>query len=74
MSLFLYASGSPFEDVLNDYMISGRGVNPFNPKGAAGGGLGGMGTRGNVSGNGSGVRMGMQELSGAVVSAVSGVI
>lgn len=55
MSLFLYASGSPFEDVLNGYMISGRGVNPFNP-------------RGGLGGNGSVGVGGVRELSGAVVS------
>lgn len=59
MSLFLYASGSPFEDVLNGYMISGRGVNPFNPRG-------GLGAGGN--GNGSVGVGGVRELSGAVVS------
>ncbi|KAF6220289.1 hypothetical protein HO133_003421 [Letharia lupina] len=33
LSLYLYESGSPFEDVLNRYMITGLGVNPFNPRG-----------------------------------------
>lgn len=33
LSLFLYESGAPFEDVVNRYMITGLGVNPFNPRG-----------------------------------------
>lgn len=33
LTLYLYASGSPFEDVVNRYMITGLGVNPFNPRG-----------------------------------------
>lgn len=73
MSLFLYASGSPFEDVLNGYMVSGRGVNPFNPRGWGGGADGG---NANISSEDvrTGMGMGMQELEGAVVvSKVEGV-
>ncbi|KAM0802391.1 hypothetical protein BDR22DRAFT_887623 [Usnea florida] len=33
LSLYLYASGSPFEAVVNKYMVTGLGVNPFNPRG-----------------------------------------
>lgn len=33
LSLYVYGSGSPFEDVVNRYMILGLGVNPFNPRG-----------------------------------------
>ena len=33
LSLYLYESGSPFEDVMNRYMITGLGINAFNPRG-----------------------------------------
>lgn len=33
LSLYLYGSGSPFEGVMNRYMITGLGVNPFDPRG-----------------------------------------
>ena len=33
IAVYLYASGSDFEQVMNEYMITGRGINPFNPRG-----------------------------------------
>ena len=39
MAMYLFASGSPFEEILNVYMLSGRGVNPYNPKSTPFGGM-----------------------------------
>jgi len=33
VAVYLYEAGSPFETVVTQYMISGKGVNPFNPGG-----------------------------------------
>lgn len=33
LTLYLFESGSPFETVINRYMITGLGINPFNPRG-----------------------------------------
>ncbi|KAL6720811.1 hypothetical protein ACLMJK_002736 [Lecanora helva] len=33
VSVFLYKSGSPFENVMNEYMLAGKGIYPFNPRG-----------------------------------------
>lgn len=32
-ALYIYESGSPFESVITQYMISGKGVDPLNPGG-----------------------------------------
>ena len=32
-AVYLYESGSPFEAVMNQYMISGKGIYPLNPRG-----------------------------------------
>lgn len=44
VAVYIYKAGSPFETVVTQYMISGKGVNPFNP-----GGLGLKGTDMNIS-------------------------
>lgn len=44
VALYLYEAGSPFETVVTQYMISGKGVNPFNP-----GGLGLQGIESNLT-------------------------
>ena len=31
--MYLYESGSAFESVVNQYMTSGKGTNPFDPRG-----------------------------------------
>lgn len=31
MAVYLYQAGSPFEEVMNAYMFTGRGINPYNP-------------------------------------------
>lgn len=33
VSVYIYEAGSPFENVMNQYMITGKGINPFNPRG-----------------------------------------
>lgn len=33
MAVYLYQSESLFEEVMNDYMVTGRGINPYNPRG-----------------------------------------
>ena len=33
VSVFLYKRSSPFENLLNQYMITGKGVYPFDPRG-----------------------------------------
>ncbi len=30
MAIYMYSAGSPFEDVLNGYMSTGKGLNPYN--------------------------------------------
>ena len=36
MALYLYASGSPFEEAMNVYMLLERAINPYNPLGING--------------------------------------
>ena len=31
--MYIYEAGSPFEAVLNDYMITGKGIYPLDPRG-----------------------------------------
>ena len=31
--MYIYESGSAFENVMNQYMMNGKGVYPFNPGG-----------------------------------------
>ena len=33
LAVYLYEAGAQFEAVMNKYMITGRGVNPTNPRG-----------------------------------------
>lgn len=33
VAVYLYESGSPFEKIMNQYMITGKGINPFDPRG-----------------------------------------
>lgn len=33
VAVYIYEAGSPFEIVMNRYMISGKGINPFDPRG-----------------------------------------
>ena len=33
MSVFIYQAGSPFEGMMNQYMITGKGIHPFDPRG-----------------------------------------
>ena len=33
LSVYLYEAGSPFESVMNRYMITGRGIYPLNARG-----------------------------------------
>lgn len=30
MAIYMYRTGSPFEDILNSYMTTGEGLNPYN--------------------------------------------
>ena len=32
MSVYLYESGSLFEEIFNQYMVSGSGINPYDPR------------------------------------------
>jgi len=47
LALYLYEAGGKFEAVMNRYMITGKGINPFNPRG---GGLEGMALNATVVG------------------------
>ena len=31
MAVYMYARGSPFEDIMNHYMTTGIPINPFDP-------------------------------------------
>jgi len=33
LAVYVYEAGAEFEAVLNRYMITGKGINPFNPRG-----------------------------------------
>lgn len=30
-AVYVYQAGSQFEDIINQYMITGKGINPLNP-------------------------------------------
>jgi len=31
LAIYIYQSGSHFEEIVNQYMITGKGINPYNP-------------------------------------------
>jgi hypothetical protein len=43
--VYIYSAGSPFETVLNEYMTSGEGLDPYNIKGASSAGWANSSTR-----------------------------
>ncbi len=43
--IYVYSAGSPFETVLNEYMNSGKGLDPYNIKGVSSAGWANSSTR-----------------------------
>ena len=70
LSLYLYESGSPFEEVVNRYMITGLGINAFNPRGI---GVEGVVVNANASGAVGDFVVAATKGIGAVASAVVGI-
>jgi len=32
LAIYIFQSGSDFEEIVNQYMITGKGINPYNPR------------------------------------------